>query len=67
MNDTPLYTYTFIGGGLNQTYANSKAEAVAKAKAEFPELAKQIDTKSFKRLTSRKAQAAYYANLPLMD
>jgi hypothetical protein len=63
----PLYIYSFIGGGGNQTYATTKTEAVAQAKAEFPDLANQIDTKSFKRLVSQKAQNAYYKSLPLMD
>lgn len=47
-----LYSFNFLPEGFNAVWADSKDEAIAKAKAEFPSLAHQIDEKSFVRRAS---------------
>ena len=59
-----LYTYRFVGGGYNQTYAFTLKVAIRQAKEEFP--TSNIDEKSFKRITDQKEQDAYYRELQMM-
>jgi hypothetical protein len=62
-----LYSFTFHGGGFNQVWATNKRQAIERARAEFPGMKFQPDTRSFKRLATAKAQDTYWKSFPLLD
>lgn len=62
-----LYTFNWKGEGSNQVYAHTKREAMEEIEREFPGWGQKVDLASMRRVTSKKGQASWYANLPLMD
>lgn len=65
-----LYTFNWIGGGMNQVYAHTKKEALEIVAREFPGNAvwkAEVDLSTLKRVTSKRGQDGWYASLPLTD
>lgn len=62
-----LYPFNFVPEGFNYVWASTEAEAIDKAKKEFPNWADKINLKSFRRLDTKEKQAAFWASILLMD
>ena len=65
-----LYTFNWVGGGMNQVHAHTKKEALEIIAREFPGNAVwkgEVNLSTLKRVTSKKGQDRWYASLPLMD
>jgi hypothetical protein len=57
-----LYTWNWVGGGYNQTYAENKAEALKKAKEIWS--VGVVDMSTFKLVEDEKS---FWKNYPLFD
>jgi len=64
-----LYTFNWKEGGFNQVWARTKREALTVIRYHFRNSLCKLtpDLKSFKRLTKKADQDAYWKSLPLMD
>lgn len=60
-----LYSFNFIGGGINSVIASTYREAIARASLEYRTLKPNPDT--FRRLDTKSRVDNYYKSLPLMD
>lgn len=60
-----LYTWNWIGGGYNQTYAHSEEEAIEHANTMSDRLKPNMAT--FKCCETEREEKAYWDWFPLMD
>lgn len=62
-----FYSFNFIGGGINQVFADTAKEAISKAKSEYATTNLKVDEKTFIRRDTRELQDSYYRGLPNID
>ena len=59
-----FYTWNWVGGGYNQTYACNRADALEAAKKIWP--AGVVDLSTFKQL-NKEEEIWYWQNFRVMD
>lgn len=62
MSNRNLYTWNWIGGGYNQTYAETEAEAIEIGNSMTSNL--EIDMKTFRKVEDVDA---FWNNYPIFD
>lgn len=65
--DNALYVFSFAGGGGNQVWAQTKAEAIEMISTEYAGVKIVPEIATLKRVGSKEKQREYFRGLPLMD